>query len=106
MNDELLQRYADAAINAGLNLQAGQRLMIIGPRTTGGVSPEAAPLVRHLVRSAYRAGAPLVEVLWGDEELPLIRLKEAGEASFTEYSEWQPKALVNHVEGGHALLSV
>jgi aminopeptidase len=106
MNDEMLQRYADAAINGGLNLQAGQRLMIIGPRTTGGVSPEAAPLVRHLVRSAYRAGAPLVEVLWGDEELPLIRLQEAGEASFTEFSEWQPRALVNHVEAGHALLSV
>jgi aminopeptidase len=106
MNDEMLQRYADAAINAGLNLQAGQRLMIIGPRTTGGVSPEAAPLVRALVRSAYRAGAPLVEVLWGDEELPLIRFREAGDESFSEFSQWLPQALVDHVEGGHAMLSV
>jgi aminopeptidase len=106
MNDEMLQRYADAAINAGLNLQAGQRLMIIGPRTTGGVSPEVAPLVRQLVRSAYRAGSPLVEVLWGDEELPLIRINEAGDESFSQFSEWQPKALVEHVEAGHAMLSI
>jgi aminopeptidase len=106
MNDELLQRYADAAINAGLNLQPGQRLMIIGPRTTGGVSPEATLLVRQLVRSAYRAGSPLVEVLWGDEELALIRFREAGDGSFSQFSEWQPKALIDHIQAGHAMLSV
>jgi aminopeptidase len=106
MNDEMLQRYAEAAINAGLNLQRGQRLMIIGPRTTGGVAPEAAPLVRQLVRSAYRAGSPLVEVLWGDDELPLIRFKEAGDESFSQFSDWQPRALIDHVEAGHAMLSV
>ena len=101
-----LWRYADAAVRAGLNLQRDQRLLIIGPRTTGGVSPEAAPLVRALAESAYRAGSPLVEVLWGDEELPLIRFRTAAPDSFSEYSAWQPRALIEHIEGGHALLSV
>ena len=104
--EDRLERYADAAIRAGLNLQPGQRLMLIGPRTTGGVAPEAAPLVRALVRSAYSAGAPLVEVLWGDESLQLIRFKEAPDSSFTQFSSWQPRALIDHIEGGHALLSV
>ncbi len=104
--EKKLQQYADAAVRAGLNLQPGQRLMIIGPRTTGGVSPEAAPLVRAIVRSAYRAGAPLVEVLWGDEAAQLIRFEDAPPESFSQFSAWQPKALIEHIAGGHALLSV
>lgn len=101
-----LQRYADAAIEAGLHLQRGQRLMMIGPRLTGGVSPEAAPLVRALASSAYRAGSPLVEVLWGDEALQLLRFRDAPPDSFGQYSAWLPQALVDHIEGGHALLSI
>ncbi|MGE3509264.1 MAG: aminopeptidase [Vicinamibacterales bacterium] len=104
--DERLQRYADAAIRSGLNLQPGQRLMMIGPRLTGGVSLEAAPLVRALTTSAYRAGAPLVEVLWGDEALQLLRFQHAPTESFAQFSSWLPKALVEHIEGGHALLSI
>jgi aminopeptidase len=104
--DAKLQRYADAAIRGGLNLQAGQRLLMIGPRITGGVSPEAAPLVRALTAAAYRAGAPLVEVLWGDEALQLIRFRDAAEGSFSQFSAWMPAALVDHIEGGHALLSI
>lgn len=104
--DLRLERYADAAIRAGLNLQSGQRLLIIGPRLTGGVSPEAAPLARALTAAAYRAGAPLVEVLWGDEALQLLRFRFARAESFAQFSSWLPKALVDHIEGGHALLSV
>lgn len=101
-----LQRYAEAAIVGGLNLRPGQRLLVIGPRITGGVSHEALPLVRALTSSAYRAGSPLVEVLWGDEAMQLIRFREAGADSFSQFSSWLPKALIEHIEGGHALLSV
>jgi len=101
-----LRQYADAAITAGLNLRPGQRLLIIGPRTTGGVSLEVAPLVRQLAASAYRAGAPLVEVLWGDEQLALARLEHAPAESFSLFSAWQAAALIEHVEAGHAVLSV
>jgi aminopeptidase len=104
--DELLRRYADAAVTAGLNLRPGQRLLVIGPRTTGGVSLEVAPLVRHVVASAYRAGAPLVEVWWGDETMALSRLIDAPPESFSIYSAWQPPALIEHVEAGHAVLSI
>lgn len=104
--DAMLERYADAAITGGLNLQPGQRLIISGPRASGGVSHEAAPLVRALGRSAYRAGSPLVEVLWGDEELARIRLREAPDEALTHFSTWMPRALVEHLEAGHALLSV
>ena len=103
---ERLHIYGELAVKVGLNLRAGQRLLVIGPIASGGASLEAAPLVRHIVASAYRAGAPLVEVLWGDEALQLLRFRHAPRDSFGEFSTWLPKALFEHAEAGHAVLSV
>jgi len=102
----LLQAYGELAVRVGLNLQPGQRLLVIGPAVNGGASLDAAPLVREIAASAYRAGAPLVETLWGDEALQLQRLQHAPRDSFGQFSAWLPDALVGHVEAGHALISV
>src|SRR5262249_52065345 len=77
-----------------------------GPIANGGASLEAAPLVREIAASAYRAGARLVETLWGDEAMLSSRLQHAPRDSFEEFSAWLPAALVQHVEGGHAVLSI
>src|SRR4051812_47765748 len=106
VSEERLQVYADLAIKVGLNLQPGQRLLIIGPLANGGASLDAAPLIRHIVASAYRAGSPYVETLWGDEPSVLLRFKHAPRGSFGEYSAWLPDALLQHVEAGNATLSV
>ncbi|MDO8793484.1 MAG: aminopeptidase [Vicinamibacterales bacterium] len=100
-----LEAYGELAVKVALNLQPGQRLIILGPFATG-VSFEAAPLVRHIAASAYRAGAPLVEVLWGDESLLLTRFAHAPHQTLNEFSTWVPKALSEHVEAGHAVLSI
>jgi aminopeptidase len=102
----MLRAYGELAVRVGLNLQPGQRLLIIGPAVTGGASLESAPLVREITASAYRAGAPLVEALWGDEALQLLRVQHAPRDSFGQFSAWLPAALVDHVESGHAVLSV
>jgi len=102
----ILQTYAELTVNVGLNLQAGQRLLIIGPIANGGVSLEAAPLVREIAASAYRAGAELVEVCWGDEPLQLVRFRHAPRTSFNQFSRWLPQALREHVEHGGAMLSI
>ena len=106
VSEARLQIYADLAIKIGLNLRPGQRLLIIGPLANGGASLDAAPLIRHLVASAYKAGAPYVETLWGDEPSMLLRFKHASRDSFAQYSAWLPDALLQHVEAGHATLSV
>ena len=103
---ESLQSYADLIVRVGINLRRGQRLLIIGPLANGGVSLEAAPLVRAIAASAYVAGSPLVETLWGDDEMLLTRFRHAAPESFNLFSEWLPRALVDHVEAGHAVLSV
>ena len=75
--DDTLRKYGDLTIRIGLNLQPGQRLAIIGPLANGGVSLDAAPLVRCLTEAAYRAGASYVEAIWGDEALQLARFSHA-----------------------------
>lgn len=105
-NNSMLRTYADLTIQVGLNLRAGQRLLIIGPLANGGVSLEAAPLVRTITESAFRAGARGVEALWGDEAMQLARFRLAPRESFDEFSRWLPDALVRHVEAGDAVLSV
>ena len=70
-----LQSYGELAVKVGLNLRAGQRLLIIGPLANGGASLEAAPLVRHIVDQRVRGGrAPGRDVIWGDEALLLRAL--------------------------------
>src|SRR6059036_3928959 len=104
--EQLLPIYGDVAVRIGLNLQRGQRLLILGPVANGGASLDAAPLVRHVAASAYAAGAPLVEALWGDEALQAVRFKRAPRDSFSQFSAWLPNALTAHVEAGHAVLSI
>jgi aminopeptidase len=91
-------------VKVALNLQPGQRLLILGPLAIG-VSFEAAPLVRSIATSAYRAGSPLVEVIWGEEALLLTRFGAAPH-TLGECSAWLPKALTEHVDGGGAVLSI
>jgi aminopeptidase len=104
--DQMLRAYAGLTVKIGLNLQPGQRLLIIGPVANGGCSLEAAPLVRQITAAAYDAGAQLVETLWGDESLLATRLTHARRDSFDQFSAWLPNALVEHVEAGHAMLSI
>jgi aminopeptidase len=101
-----LEIYADLAVRIALNVQPGQRLMIIGPLANGGAALDAVPLIRKITQAAYKAGASLVEAIYGDEEMLLLRFRHARENTLAEYSAWLPDALARHVESGHAVLSV
>jgi aminopeptidase len=106
MDAAALARYADVVIRVALNLQPGQRLLVIGPLANGGVALDAAPLVRAVAAQAYEGGAPLVEVLWGDEAITMTRFARAPAESFGQFSGWLPQALADHVARGYALLSI
>lgn len=100
-----LQKYAELVVRVGLNLREGQRLLINNP-TTRGVLLHVAPLVREITRAAYRAGARYVDVIWGDEALLKLRIREASRDSFDEFSKWQVRALDELVENDGAHLSI
>ncbi len=94
-----LDQYARLAVEIGVNLRAGQRLFIIAPL-------ETAPLVRRIAEHAYKAGAPLVQVVYSDEQLDPIRLAHAPRDSFDEYPEWFAAAWSGAVNRGDALISI
>ncbi len=100
-----LQTYAEILLKIGLNLRAGQRLLITSVRTDG-VPLETAPLIREVVRQAYQMGSPFVEVIWGDEAVRLARFRYAPSASFHYTSTWHSDALRDHTNRGDAVLNV
>ena len=100
-----LQKYAELIVRVGLNLRAGQRLLI-NNLTTRGVPLHSAPLVREIAKAAYKAGARYVDVLWGDEELLKTRVQMAPRDSLDEFSDWQVKAAMDLFEQDGAHLTI
>lgn len=94
-----LQKYADVAVRVGVNLRPGQRLFI-----RAGIHDY--PLVRLITASAYRAGARYVDVLWLDEEIIHIHLKNAPEESLAQLPDWASNAVLEFAENGDALLVI
>jgi aminopeptidase len=104
-HQELLRKYAEAIVKVGLNLRAGQRLIITNA-TARGVPPPARPLVHEVARAAYAAGARFVDVIWGDEEMLRLRLQLAPEDSLDEYPRWHVSGIMDMIRNGDALLSI
>jgi aminopeptidase len=104
-HQEMLQKYAEAIVKVGLNVRAGQRL-IITLLATRGVPHQFAPLVREVAKAAYGVGAKYVEVIWGDEEMLRLRAQYAPKDSFDEYPTHTIDAIMNMVNNGDALLSI
>lgn len=100
-----LKKYADLAVNVGLNLQPGQKLILQHLRN-GGVPIQTAPLIRELVDSAYRAGSPLVEVQWRDDELLFSRLKYAPKDSFGDFPVYLAQGILDVIDSGGAMFTI
>lgn len=104
-HQENLAKYAEAIVKVGLNLRAGQRLIITRAGTRG-VPLQFAPLVREVAKAAYKAGAKYVDVIWGDEEMMRLRAQLAPKGSFNEYPTWQVRGLMDMINNGDAMLSI
>ena len=96
---QTLQKYAELVVQFGLNLQPGQRLLIRAPIQT-------APLVRLITACAYHCGARLVDVMWDDEQIELIRFQHAPRDSFEEFPTWKTNGALEHFKRGDAALTV
>jgi len=102
-----LEKYAELIVKVGLNLQPRQRLLIGAPRSSAyGVPIELAPLVRLITKNAYQGGAKLVDVLWEDDQVRLIRYQHAPRDSFEEYPTWRTNAKFEISKNDDAMLLV
>ena len=105
--EQKLEKYAEVILKVGLNLQPKQRLLIGGSNIASDGTPfEAAPLVRIIAKKAYQMGARLVDVIWGDEQLRLIRYQYSPKKSLREYPKWRLDARLKNVQAGDASIQI
>lgn len=99
LSQETFARLADVAVRVGVNVQPGQKLMVMAPL-------EAADLVRAVAVKAYEAGAHDVLVHWSDEKTRRIRLLMAPDAALADYPLWLARGFEELADAGAAFLSV
>jgi len=96
---EKLEKLAEVAIKVGLQLQAGQDLVLTAPIA-------ALPLVRKIVEQAYKAGAGLVTPIFSDEALTLARYRNAPSESFDKATGWLYEGMAKAFAGNAARLAI
>jgi len=102
--DQNLEKYVDVILKVGLNLQKGQRLLI--EPYFGTPLFELTSLIKLIAKKAYQMGARLVEVLWSDPQLYLIRLQYAPRDSFEEFPIWRRDVSLDFTKKREAELSI
>jgi len=96
---EKLEKLAEVAIKVGLQLQAGQDLVLTAPVA-------ALPLVRKIVEQAYKAGAGLVTPIFSDEAITLARYRNAPSESFDKATGWLYEGMAKAFAGNAARLAI
>lgn len=94
-----LARLADIAVRVGLNLRAGQELVMTAPI-------EALPLVRLITDAAYQAGASLVTTFFADDQQTLSRFRHAKSESFDHAQGWLFDGMAEAFRRGAARLAI
>ena len=97
--EEKLDRLAEVAVRVGLNLRAGQELILTA-------STESLPLVRRIAEHAYKAGAKLVLPLLTDDPVVLARYGNAPDLSFDYAPQWLQEGIATAFRNGAARLAI
>ena len=94
-----LSSYASLITEVGLNLQAGQQLLMTAPL-------EAAPLLARVAEAAYKREVRYIQPFYSDDALTLARYRYAPKDSFDFYPEWLARGMLELAEDNGARLSV
>lgn len=97
--EEKLRNYARLAVNVGLGIRSGQRVLVQAPVDT-------AQLARLVVREAYAAGASFVDVRWDDDDVQLARYELAPDGTFDQLSKWRVDAEIETANAGGAVIAI
>ncbi|MEG0803737.1 MAG: aminopeptidase, partial [Pygmaiobacter sp.] len=101
MKKELLQKYADFAVEIGVGVLPGQTLIIQVP-------VEAAEFGRMCAKSAFRVGARDVVVKYTDEQLARVRYENATVETLCDVKPYVERSYLDYVEseGGACVLHI
>jgi aminopeptidase len=92
-----LEKYAELIVHTGLNLQAGEKLMIRA-------NAEGLELVRKVAKAAYQAGVVDVKLLFQDDQLSLTRYLHAPDSAFETYPEYEVEYTEALYKDGYQIL--
>ena len=98
MSDKL-QKYVKLAVNVGVNIQKGQKLLVRCP-------VDCAYFARLVMEEAYKAGAADVHILWNDEKSGRINYLLAPDSNFGIEYEWEKARIKYLVDEGYQQLVV
>jgi len=97
--NERLRKYARLIVKIGVNIQAGQILVITSPI-------ECADFARLVAETAYKEGAREVVMQWQDELSAKIRFMLAPDEVFSEFPQWRRDFYMYYVNHGAAFISI
>jgi len=103
--EKYLDNYIEVIIKKGLNIQPGQRLLIASAFDPG-VPLELASFVRKIAEKAYKSGAKLVDVMWRDDEVRLLKFKHGNQDALEEYPFWRTQTAEKFLENGDVVLFI
>lgn len=99
MNRKMLEKYALMVVEAGVNIQPDQILVLNAPI-------ECAPFARMISEAAYKEGARDVIMVWEDELSTKIRFQNAPEAVFNEFPSWTKDMYTHCARNNAAFVSI
>lgn len=101
MDKQLLQKYADFVVKAGVNVQPGQALILRCPVL-------GAEFGRACMRAAFEAGARDVLLRYEDEQAARIRMDKASEEALTHPMPSELRSYLDYAEseGGVCVLNI
>ncbi|MDR3564614.1 MAG: aminopeptidase [Negativicutes bacterium] len=97
--DDRLRKYARLITKIGVNIQAGQTLVITSPI-------ECADFARLIAETAYKEGAREVVMQWQDELSAKIKFLLAPDEVFSEFPNWRRDFYLYYVKLGAAFISI
>ncbi|MGN6800123.1 MAG: aminopeptidase [Gaiellaceae bacterium] len=97
--EDRLRKYAQLAVNVGLNLQPGQVLAV-------NALVEHAPFAREIARAAYEAGASFVDVQYGDQHVRREHIANAADDQLGYSPPWAVERYDELGRIGGALLAI
>lgn len=91
MTAELMQKYAEATVRIGVNVQQGQQVII-------NADIESIDFVRLVAEEAYKAGAESVRIEWSDQQLTKTDYQYRTEESLSAVPAWKEEQLKEMTE--------
>ena len=92
-----IARYAELLVRVGVAVKPGQELVISAP-------VERADFARQIVKSAYKAGASHVTMIWTDDQISRLNYLNVDTDWFRHIPSWKKEQLNSLSEAGASFL--